>query len=375
MKKMDDIARYRANFQDEIESAALYRVIAQAEKQPQLARVYLKMAEVEEEHAEFWVEKIVEGGQPEPDRRIGWRTQVLAYLAKRFGAPLVLPTIAGREREGTQNYRAQPEVKDSNMPAQENSHERLLVMISGKTRGGMEGGNLATLEGRHRTGGNALRAAVLGANDGLLSNFSLVMGVAGAASAHRAILIAGLAGLLAGAGSMALGEWLSVQSSRELFQHQIEIESQEIALRPQEEQEELALIYQAKGLPEEQARQLAANIMTNHDITLDTLAREELGINPEELGGSAWEAAFTSFFLFALGAIFPIAPFFFTQGNEDVIISMVISGIALFSIGALITILTGKNALVAGARQMLFGLLAAGITFAIGRLVGVTVGG
>jgi VIT1/CCC1 family predicted Fe2+/Mn2+ transporter len=239
----------------------------------------------------------------------------------------------------------------------------------------MEGGNLATLEGRHRTGGNALRAAVLGANDGLLSNFSLVMGVAGAASAHKAILIAGMAGLLAGAGSMALGEWLSVQSSRELFQHQIEIEGREISLRPQEEQEELALIYQAKGLPEEQARQLAANIMANQETALDTLAREELGINPDELGGSAWEAAFTSFFLFALGAVFPIAPFFFTQGSEAVIISMVVSGIALFSIGALITILTGKNALLAGARQMLFGLLAAGITFAIGRLVGVTVGG
>jgi VIT1/CCC1 family predicted Fe2+/Mn2+ transporter len=375
MKKNDDITRYRANFQDEIESAALYRVIAKAEKQPQLARVYLKMAEIEEEHAAFWVDKIVEGGAPEPDRKIGWRTKVLAGLAKQFGAALVLPTIANRERQGTQSYRMQPEVKNSNMPGQESSHERLLEMISGKSSSGMEGGNLATLEGRHRTGGNALRAAVLGANDGLLSNFSLVMGVAGAASAHKAILIAGMAGLLAGAGSMALGEWLSVQSSRELFQHQIEIEGREISLRPQEEQEELALIYQAKGLPEEQARQLAANIMANQETALDTLAREELGINPDELGGSAWEAAFTSFFLFALGAVFPIAPFFFTQGSEAVIISMVVSGIALFSIGALITILTGKNALLAGARQMLFGLLAAGITFAIGRLVGVTVGG
>ncbi len=154
-------------------------------------------------------------------------------------------------------------------------------------------------KGATRPAGNALRAAVLGANDGLVSNLSLVMGVAGAAMAGSAILITGLAGLLAGAISMALGEWLSVQSSRELYKHQIGLEEQEIAIDPMEEIEELTLIYQARGLNEEQARQLATQIMGDPKNASDTLAREELGINPEELGGSAWEAAITSFVLFA----------------------------------------------------------------------------
>jgi vacuolar iron transporter family protein len=375
MKPEANSTRYQSNFQDEIESAALYRAMAQSEKQAQLASIYIKMAEVEENHADFWSKKITENGQAAPGLRLGWRTKTLIWLTKKLGPAFVLPTMVGREKDGSRGYNSQPEVKGTLMPVQERSHERLLATISGKNNEGMEGGNLAQLEGRHRTGGNALRAAVLGANDGLLSNFSLVMGVAGADSAHKSIIIAGLAGLLAGAGSMALGEWLSVQSSRELYQHQIEIEGQELAAHPQEEQEELSLIYQAKGLPADQAHQLARNIMTNKESTLDTLAREELGINPEELGGSAWEAAFTSFILFAFGAAFPIVPFIFLQGSTAVIVSMVVSGAVLFLIGAAITILTGRNAFLAGGRQVLFGLIAAGLTFGIGRLLGAAVGG
>lgn len=375
MTPEDNTTRYLANFKDEIESAALYRAMAQAEKQPQLATIYLKMAEVEENHADFWSEKITKAGKPSPERRLGWRTKTLIWLTKRLGPAFVLPTMVGKEKDGSRGYNNQPEVKGSLMPVQERSHERLLATIASNTHEGMAGGSLAQLEGRHRTGGNALRAAVLGANDGLLSNFSLVMGVAGADSAHKSIIIAGLAGLLAGAGSMALGEWLSVQSSRELYQHQIEIEGLELSTHPQEEQEELALIYQAKGLPSDQAHQLAESIMANKESTLDTLAREELGIDPEELGGSAWEAAFTSFFLFAFGAAFPILPFILLQGSTAVIVSIVVSMIALFLIGAAITILTGRNAILAGARQVVFGLIAAGLTFGIGRLLGAAVGG
>jgi VIT1/CCC1 family predicted Fe2+/Mn2+ transporter len=240
----------------------------------------------------------------------------------------------------------------------------------------MQGGALAKLEGRHRSGGgNALRAAVLGANDGLLSNLSLVMGVAGAALSEKSILVTGIAGMLAGAFSMALGEWLSVQSARELFEHQISIEKRELAGNPAEEEQELALIYQAKGMPPESALQLAKHIMADPSITLDTLAREELGVDPEELGGSAWEAAFTSFFLFALGAFIPLAPFIFLRGNVAVFTSLGVSGVGMFVIGAAITLLTGKNPLFAGIRQVLFGLAAAGVTFLIGRLIGASLGG
>jgi VIT1/CCC1 family predicted Fe2+/Mn2+ transporter len=235
---------------------------------------------------------------------------------------------------------------------------------------------LADLEGRHRTsGGNALRAAVLGANDGLVSNLSLVMGVAGADMSGGAILITGLAGLLAGAGSMALGEWLSVQSSRELYQRQIQIESEELRQAPEEEAEELALIYQAKGLPEEQANALAAKLIAQPANALDTLAREELGIDPEELGGSAWQAAATSFVLFAVGAVVPVVPFAFLTGTVAVTSSVVASGILLFIVGAGITLLTGRSVLYSGMRQVLFGLAAAALTFGVGRLIGVSLAG
>ena len=163
---------------------------------------------------------------------------------------------------------------------------------------------------------------MLGANDGLLSNFSLVMGVAGADLSGKSVLITGVAGLLAGACSMAIGEWLSVQSARELYQSQIEVEKQEVDEVPDEEAEELALIYQAKGLPEDEAQMLAKRLITDKASALDTMAREELGIDPEELGGSAGAAAGASFCLFALGAIIPVAPFFFLSGLVGVIVSI-----------------------------------------------------
>ena len=224
-------------------------------------------------------------------------------------------------------------------------------------------------------GGTQGVATVLGANDGLVSNASLVMGVAGAELAGRSILVTGLAGLMAGALSMALGEWLSVQSARELFTHQIGIERDELEASPQEEMEELALIYQAKGLPPEQARAMAERLMADPATALDTLAREELGIDPEELGGSAWVAAGTSFVLFALGAIIPVAPYFFVEDMTAVLASIILSMIGLFAIGAAITVITGRNALVSGLRQVLFGVAAAAITFGVGRLVGANLGG
>jgi VIT1/CCC1 family predicted Fe2+/Mn2+ transporter len=243
-------------------------------------------------------------------------------------------------------------------------------------KAGIEGNALARFEGRHRAiGGNALRAAVLGANDGLVSNLSLVMGVAGAELSGQAIMVTGLAGLLAGACSMAMGEWLSVQSARELNQRQIAIEAEEIATVPEEEQQELALIYEAKGLTEEEAKVIAAKLMADKDSALDALTREELGIDPQELGGSAWAAAGTSFVLFAGGAILPVAPFMLLAGTHAVIVSLLVSALALFLIGAAITLLTGRSAFFSGSRQLLFGLAAASVTYGIGRLLGVTLAG
>jgi len=298
----------------------------------------------------------------------------MIWLAQRFGPQFVLPTITGNEKADSQAYDNQPELEAGEFSRDEKSHARLLSMASQST-GGLPGGSVAQLEGRHKaSGGNALRAAVLGANDGLVSILSLTMGVAGATNSRPDILIAGLAGVLAGAGSMALGEWLSVQSSRELYEHQIKIEAEEIAANPEEEQEELALIYQSKGLPEDRAKELAFHMMADKGSILDTLAREELGIDPEELGGSAYEAAVTSFFLFAFGAMFPILPYLFWSGTMALVLSLAVSALGLFIIGAAITLMTGRSVWFSGTRQVLVGIAAAGLTYGIGKLIGISVG-
>lgn len=371
-------ARYLANWQDERNSAALYKALSDIEVNPQLKEIYQRMAQAEEKHSSFWETKLRATGLKAPlTYRPAWRTRVLIFLARRFGPKFVLPSISTMEQMDSHSYDIQSEARAAKLPQQEQSHARLLRAITGGSKGlGLEGSEVARLEGRHRaTGGNALRAAVLGADDGLVSNLSLVMGVAGADLAGKAVLITGLAGLLAGACSMALGEWLSVQSARELYQRQIAVEKQEIAEVPDEEAEELSLIYQSKGLPEAEADNLANRLIHNQANALDTLSREELGIDPEELGGSAWTAALTSFCLFAMGAIIPVLPFFFLAGMAAVFTSLALSGLGLFIIGAAITLLTGRNVLFSGFRQVAFGLIAAGITFGIGRLIGVTVGG
>lgn len=370
-----DRARYRANIQDEIDSAYLYRAVADAEKSPQLAEVYRKLAATEEKHAHFWQEKMDAGGKTGVIAPT-WRARTLAMLARRFGASFVLPTLTDLERGDSKGYASQPESKSTAMSAEESSHANVLRTIVTQTRGGMEGSALAQLEGRHRaTGGNALRAAVLGANDGLVSNLSLIMGVAGAVTQGHEIVIAGMAGLLAGAASMAMGEWISVQSSRELYERQIHIEGAELEHAPEEEQEELALIYQAKGLPRDQAEAFAARLVQDKNSALDSLAREELGIDPQELGGSALQAAATSFVLFAIGAIIPLFPFLLLTGIPAILLSVIVSGIGLFVIGAGITLMTGRSVWFSGVRMVVIGLGAALVTFVIGKIIGVTIAG
>jgi len=376
MDKKADAARYKVNWQEERDSVALYRAIAELEPQTQLKEVYGRMARAEESHARFWEEKIRGVGEAVPEHKVGWRTSTRIWLAHRFGIQFVLPSISTLEHVGSGVYDKQSEARSENLPMQERSHARLLEAITGTNGKGLPGNEIATLEGRHRaTGGNALRAAVLGANDGLVSNLSLVMGVAGADLSGRAVLVTGLAGLLAGACSMALGEWVSVQSAREFYQKQIAVEQEELNEVPDEEQAELALIYESKGLPQDEAKALAEKVISDDSIALDTLAREELGINPDELGGSAWTASITSFLLFALGAIFPVFPFFFLSGTTAVLVSLGLSAVALFGIGAGITLLTGRNVLFSGTRMVIFGLLAAAVTFGIGKLIGVAIAG
>jgi VIT1/CCC1 family predicted Fe2+/Mn2+ transporter len=368
-----DTERYRRNLQAEVDGAAIYRAMAAGEEHPELAKVYVSLAETEERHAAFWADQLTAADGVAPDLAPTWQAKVMVFLARRFGPQWVLPTISQQEREGRRMYDDQPEAHGTALPGDERSHARILRELEA---GGLPGDAVARLEGRHRSiGGNALRAAVLGANDGLVSNLSLVMGVAGAALSGQTILITGLAGLLAGACSMAMGEWISVQSSREAAERQLEIEADELDTFPDEEREELRLIYLAKGLTEEEATTLADNLMTDRQQTLEVKAREELGIDPSDLGGSPVVAATSSFVLFAIGAIVPVLPYLFAVGTTATVLAVLASGLGLFALGAATTIITGRSALRSGVRQLLIGWAAAAVTYGIGALIGVSVGG
>ncbi len=366
MPDLNSQQRYRANLQGEIDGAAVYSALADSEKDPNLAEVFRRLAAVERAHGDFWKQRMGTAAVPSPSMR----ARILAWLARRFGPGFVIPTMAAAEMRDRTGYDNQPEARASGLPLDERSHARLMEAIAGP--GGLPGPTLALLEGRHRGGGNSLRAAVLGANDGLVSNLSLVMGVAGAVQSETTLLLTGLAGLVAGACSMAMGEWLSVTSSRELYSKQIATEAEELRQVPDEEKEELVLIYQSKGIAEAQARALAERLLSDKNTALDTLAREELGIDPQELGGSAWQAAAWSFVLFAAGAIVPVAPFFALGGRTALLTSVAASGLALMLIGAGTSLFTGRSAIFSALRQLAIGLVAAAVTYGVGSAVGVS---
>jgi VIT1/CCC1 family predicted Fe2+/Mn2+ transporter len=367
-----DTDRFRRNLRAEIDGAAIYRAMASGEDNPVLVEVYTSLAAIEEDHARFWADRLRQAGDTNVRLRPTWQARALAWMARRLGPQWVLPAIAQQERDGRTMYDDQPETAGTPLRGDERSHARVLREIE---VAGLPGDALARLEGRHRSvGGNALRAAVLGANDGLVSNLSLVMGVTGAALSSEAILITAMAGLLAGACSMAMGEWVSVRSSSEAAARQLEIEADEFDTFPEEEAEELRLIYQAKGMSSEDAATLAGHVMADRETALEVQAREELGIDPGQLAGSPLVAAGSSFVLFAIGAVIPVLPFIFTSGGTAVVLAVIASGLGLFLLGAAITIFTGRGVLRSGLRQLVIGWAAAAVTYGIGAAIGVSLG-
>ena len=363
-----DLERYRANLRDELEGAALYRALAEAETDPVRKDLFLQLSRAEAEHAATWRDKLVAAGEKPADFTPGLRTRVLGLLARRFGPRFVLPAIAANEFADRDKYATQADA--AHLSADERGHAAVVQTAASR---GLSGEEIARAEPWHRRGGgNELRAAVLGANDGLVSNLSLVMGMAGGGAEPRIILLTGLAGLVAGALSMALGEWLSVTNARELARTQIAREREEIEQTPDAERKELALIFQAKGLPRDDARRAAADVMRDKDTALETLAREELGIDPAEMGGNPWSAAGFSFALFAAGAAFPVAPFFLVSGALGVAWSVGVSAAALALIGIASSLFSGRGAFYSAARQVLIGAAAAAVTYATGALIGVS---
>jgi len=336
------------SWREEKRSAYLYRIISDVESGTARQILFLELAQAAEQQAQIW-EKMV------PQRSVGLpthyipelRVRLVAAMLRHIGPRPMRSVLAAMKVRGVSIYNP----PDHHIPT-----------------------SFEEVGRRHKNvGGGNLRAAVFGVNDGLVSNASLIMGVAGASAAAGSsgiILLSGVAGLLAGAFSMAAGEYLSVRSQREMYEYQIGLEREELELYPQEEAAELALIFQAKGLEREEARKLAQNIIADPDRALDTLAREELGLNPDELG-SPWGAAIFSFFSFTGGAIVPLLPFFFSSGMTALFTTIGLTVVALFGVGAAISLFTGRHAWLGGLRMLAIGGAAGAATYLIGRALGV----
>jgi VIT1/CCC1 family predicted Fe2+/Mn2+ transporter len=361
------------NIQIEVDAWFLYQKLSENEEDPILADVFKQMSEIELSHAiAFAKENKVD---PTQICKPSWRAKTINRIGKIFGYDYVLGSLMDTEKSLADAVVSQKRKNKLPVVGNEDSHVKILrSILDNDTR--IAGSQLSRFEKRHRSvGGNAIRAAVLGGNDGLVSNFSLVMGIAGATVAQTGVLLAGIAGLLAGALSMALGEWISVKSSQELYENQMQLEMDELETNPEGERKELKLIYMAKGIPEDQAIKIVDDLMKDKNLAHQVLVKEELGINAEELKGSAIEAALSSFFLFAIGAIIPVLPFMFLSGYQAIVLSTLLSAIGLFLIGAAITLFTGRNVWFSGFRQVIFGLAAAAVTFGIGKLIGVSMAG
>jgi VIT1/CCC1 family predicted Fe2+/Mn2+ transporter/rubrerythrin len=275
----------------------------------------------------------------------------------------------------------EPGVPATSLPSRRGTRSNAMRLVTAREHppvgSGDAGGpeEITKAEGWHRSArSGTLRAVIFGVSDGLVSNLALVMGVAGAAGGGSFVLLAGVAGLLAGAFSMAAGEYISMQSQRELFERQIELERAELDAMPDEEQRELVEIYVSKGLPRPEAERVAARMFEDPETALDTLVREELGLDPDELG-SPWGAAAGSFLAFAIGAVIPVAPYLFAAGTIAFAFSLGLSLIALFAVGAGVSMLTGKGVLFSGFRQLGIGAAAAAVTYLVGSLIGVGVAG
>jgi vacuolar iron transporter family protein len=421
---IEDVRRSLDNLKLEQDAIALYDALAGIEKDPRRAAAFRHIARNERRHADIWATRLREQGATVPAwTRPRARVRLIIAIARMFGTKSVAELVQALEGDEEDAYDAQGESADvAAIAADEREHaeiwrrlEREERTITSPTRAsgsrlrsphtpldaghgpavaasialepgahpsGRDGASaspdqIAQREGWHRSArSGTLRAVIFGVSDGLVSNLSLVMGVAGAATAsdQHFILLAGIAGLLAGAFSMAAGEYISMQSQRELFERQIELERAELEAMPDEERAELAALYRAKGFEKADAERIAERLFRDPETALDALVREELGLDPDELG-SPWGAAGGSFAAFAVGAAVPVVPYLVLTGTAAFAASIVLSLIALFAVGAGVSLLTGRGLLFSGTRQVAIGAAAAAVTYAVGSIIGVSVGG
>jgi vacuolar iron transporter family protein len=384
-----------ANLRLEQDAIALYDALAGIEPDVNRAAAFRKIAGNERRHAEVWAGKLrAQGIDVPPAGKPRLRVRVIIAAARLFGTHAVSDLVRSLEGDEESAYETQASPEVAAIAADEREHAKIWKRLSdsrateagratiaaGPARQSIREahrvGNPAEIgrrEGWHRTGRSGmLRAVIFGVSDGLVSNLSLVMGVAGATAQPTFILLAGIAGLLAGASSMAAGEYISMQSQRELFERQIALERAELEAMPEEEEAELAAVYRSKGFTETEAATIAHRLFRDPETALDTLVREELGLDPDELG-SPWGASIGSFVAFGIGALVPVVPYLFTSGAAAFYLALVSSLIALFAVGAGVSLLTGRSAIYSGLRQVGIGAAAATVTYIVGSIIGVSV--
>lgn len=387
MQEIKDRAASLAGLALERDAIYLYDALAKIEKDPARRSAFERIATSERRHAAIWEAKLISLGEQVPaSKRPSWRVRQITLLARLFGTRAVSDMVKALEGYEEEVYGAHGDVAEvTDIAADEAKHADIWRELdAGKAAGRGKGvaahrGALEETKARepwHRAGNSGtVRAAIFGVSDGLVSNAALVMGIAGATSASGQsgfIVLAGVAGLLAGAFSMAAGEYVSMRSQTELLERQIELERAELEAMPEEEEAEIAAIYRARGFPDDEAKAIAKRLMADPAIALETLVREELGLDPEELG-SPWGAAISSFIAFAVGAFVPLLPFILLTGLTALAVSIALTAVALFSVGAAVSLLTGKSAIYTGLRQLAIGAAAAAITYAVGSLIGVNV--
>ena len=380
-----DLTESLANLRLEQDALALYDALGLIEKDPRRAETFRTIAGNERRHAGIWADRLrALGADVPPPERPRARVRFIILLARLFGTNAVHDLVIGLEREEERIYASLPPSHEAQaIAADERAHAEMWEQLRADASAAAATpwsapsappATPARAERWHRGGAGTLRAVVFGASDGLVSNLSLIMGIAGATPDPKFILLSGIAGLLAGAFSMAAGEYISVQSQREVLHRQIALERAELAAIPEEEKEDLVGIYVSKGIPEPDALRIADKIFEDPETALETLVREKLGLDATQIS-SPWSAAGGSFAAFCLGAIVPIIPYLFGGGTLILVTTFVVSLAALFVVGALVSLLTGRSLLFSGFRQVGLGAAAAILTYFVGRVIGVSVGG
>jgi VIT1/CCC1 family predicted Fe2+/Mn2+ transporter len=383
MQEIKDRAASLAGLALERDAIYLYDKLAALEKDPQRKAAFESIASSERRHAAIWEAKLISLGEHPPvAARPSWRVRQIAVLARIFGTRAVSDMVKALEGFEEEVYGAHSDVAEVHEIAKDEAKHAEIwrdLDVAHKTKGvGAHRAAVVETQARepwHRSGGGGtLRASIFGISDGLVSNAALVFGIAGATTSGQGsfVVLAGVAGLLAGAFSMAAGEYVSMRSQTEVLERQIELERAELEAMPEEEEKEIAAIYRGRGFGEAEAAAIAKQLMSDPKVALDTLVREELGLDPEELG-SPWGASIGSLFSFAVGAFIPLLPFILLTNGTALLVSIVLTSLALFGVGAAVSLLTGRSALYSGARQLGIGAAAAAITYLVGSLIGVNV--